>query len=214
MGASLGNKRERKFRGKKSRVYRTRLIVTAVVILLVASLVTVYVLKPGNQNAIDSNRVLLVTTMGDITIQLYDDMPITTANFKNLTRLGIYNGTMFHRVVKGFVIQGGDPTGTGLGDPSISSIHDEFKEIHKNYRGTVAMANKGQQYPNSGSSQFFINLNDTNSETLDNNYSVFGQVVAGMDVVDAIGSVPTSKDQYDNDRPVDPVVLTGASVVS
>lgn len=214
MGASLGNKRERKFRGKKSRVYRTRLIVTAVVILLVASLVTVYVLKPGNQNAIDSNRVLLVTTMGDITIQLYDDMPITTTNFKNLTRLGIYDGTVFHRVVKGFVIQGGDPNGTGLGDPSISSIPDEFKETHKNYRGTIAMANKGQQYPNSGSSQFFINLNDTNSETLDNNYSVFGQVIAGMDVVDAIGSVPTSKDQYDNDRPVNPVVLTGASVVS
>ena len=108
---------------------------------------------------VNPTKVLLHTSMGDITIALRSDMPITTGNFKNLVQKGTYNGTIFHRVMDGFMIQGGDPTGTGYGDPSIPAIHDEFTSTNHNVRGTIAMANAG---PNTGSSQFFINQVDNN----------------------------------------------------
>jgi len=157
---------------------------------------------------LDSNKVLLVTSMGSITIELYDDMPITTGNFKNLTSWGIYDGTIFHRVIKDFMIQGGDPTGTGIGDPSIPAIPDEFSEnaVHnRNERGTVAMANTGQQ--NTGSSQFFINL--VYNGHLDNKHPVFGRVISGMDVVDAIADATTDS----NDRPLQPVNIIKAQLI-
>lgn len=155
---------------------------------------------------VDSNKVLLVTTMGNITIQMYDDMPITTGNFKNLTRLGVYDGTIFHRVIDGFMIQGGDPTGTGVGDPNIAAIPDEFTEHNRNNRGTIAMANTGEA--NTGSSQFFINLVDNNY--LDDKHPVFGQVIDGMDVVDAIGKVETDS----SDKPLQDVSITRAMLVN
>lgn len=135
---------------------------------------------------------MLRTSMGDIVIELHEDMPITAGNFKMLVQQGTYDGTIFHRVIDGFMIQGGDPTGTGYGDPLIPSIPDEFTDHNRNTRGTVAMANAG---PNTGSSQFFINLVDNNY--LDTKHPVFGQVIDGMDVVDAIGKVETDE----NDRP-------------
>ena len=136
----------------------------------------------------NGTKVLLHTTMGDITIQLRNDMPITTGNFKNLVQKGTFNGTIFHRVIKGFMIQGGDPTGTGYGDQSIPDIKDEFTRKNRNDRGTIAMANAG---PNTGSSQFFINL--VNNNFLDTKHPQFGKVVAGMDVVDAIAAVSTNR---------------------
>jgi peptidylprolyl isomerase len=132
-------------------------------------------------------------------------MPITTANFKNLTKLGIYDGTIFHRVIDGFMIQGGDPTGTGYGDPNIPTIEDEFTDHNLNLRGTIAMANSGA---NSGSSQFFINLVD--NDYLDDVHPVFGKVIAGMDVVDAIGKVKTGAD----DRPLQDVKIVRAELVN
>jgi peptidylprolyl isomerase len=149
-----------------------------------------------------NSTVILNTSMGNITIELFEDMPITTSNFKNLTELGIYDGTIFHRVVHDFVIQGGDPTGTGYGDPSISTIPDELPNKHSNVRGSVAMAKT--DVPNSASSQFYINLVD--NLDLDSTYTVFGQVVAGMDVVDSIGNVQTDV----NDRPLQPVTVLTA----
>jgi peptidylprolyl isomerase len=149
-----------------------------------------------------NSTVILNTSMGNITIELFEDMPITTSNFKNLTELGIYDGTIFHRVVHGFVIQGGDPTGTGYGDPSISTILDELPNKHSNVRGSVAMAKTDA--PNSASSQFYINLVD--NLDLDSTYTVFGQVVAGMNVVDSIGNVQTDV----NDRPLQPVTVLTA----
>jgi peptidylprolyl isomerase len=162
----------------------------------------------------DGNTVKLTTSMGNIIIQLRDDMPITTGNFKNLTEHGIYDNTTFHRVVSGFMIQGGDPTGTGYGDPSIPSIQDEFTSNNKNVIGTVAMANKGESYPNSGSSQFFINL-DYNSE-LDTLHPVFGRVVAGMDVVDAIAHVAVIADPIsgENSRPAQNVTIINAELLN
>jgi len=143
-----------------------------------------------NKTIVNVNKTLLQTTMGDIVIQLHNDMPITTGNFKNLTQQGVYDDTIFHRVINGFIIQGGDPTGTGYGDPSIPTIPDEFTDHNRNDRGTIAMANAG---PNTGSSQFFINLVD--NDHLNTNHPVFGEVIEGMNVVDDIGEVLT--DEYD-----------------
>src|SRR5512140_167420 len=92
---------------------------------------------------INGTKVLLHTNMGDITLQLRNDMPITTGNFVNLVKKGTFNGTIFHRIIKQFMIQGGDPTGTGYGDPSIPDIKDEFTKRNFNDRGTIAMANAG-----------------------------------------------------------------------
>jgi peptidylprolyl isomerase len=150
-------------------------------------------------------KILLHTSMGDIPLQLRNDMPITTGNFKNLVQQGTFNGTIFHRVINGFMIQGGDPTGTGCGDPSIPDIKDEFTRKNRNNRGTIAMANAG---PNTGSSQFFINL--VNNNFLDSKHPQFGKVVAGMEIVDAIAKVRTDP----RDKPVKPVTIINASVQS
>lgn len=136
-------------------------------------------------------KVVLHTNKGDITIQLDPAMPITAGNFLKLAQSGFYNGVIFHRVIDGFMIQGGDPKGTGMGGPGYV-IPDEFTPKNRNDRGTISMANAG---PNTGGSQFFINL--VNNNFLDGKHPVFGRIVSGMDVVDAIAKVPTDM----NDRP-------------
>lgn len=156
-------------------------------------------------------RVVLHTTMGDITIRLYDDMPVTAGNFEKLVRSGFYDGTIFHRVIDGFMIQGGDPTGTGMGGPGYT-IPDEFVKGHSNLRGTISMANAGR--PNSGGSQFFINLVDNTYLDWDDPrtpsaHPVFGEVVEGLDVVDKIGKVRTDS----SDRPKVPVRIEKAEVL-
>jgi len=192
---------KQRIRAKKARAFRHRMIILVVIVLLVA-LAAIYYL--GNSASSEPNKVLFVTTMGNITIQLYDDMPITTGNFRNLVKRGVYDGTIFHRVIDSFMVQGGDPTGTGFGDPSIPAIPDEFTDHNQNDRGTVAMANAGA---NTGSSQFFINLVDNNG--LDTLHPVFGRVIAGMDVVDAIGKVQTDS----NDKPLQDVRITKAELI-
>lgn len=154
--------------------------------------------------------VIMHTTMGDIKIQMHDDMPITTGNFVELAKKGFYDGVIFHRVIDGFMIQGGDPTGTGMGGPGYN-IQDEFGTGHSNIRGTIAMANTGR--PNTGGSQFFINLVDNGYLDWDNRstpyaHPVFGKVVKGMEVVDAIASVETNR----NDKPLSDVVIVQATV--
>jgi peptidylprolyl isomerase len=158
--------------------------------------------KQTNQT---ETNILLHTSIGDITIALRNDMPITTGNFKKLVQQGVYNGTIFHRVIPGFMIQGGDPTGTGYGDPSIPEIKDEFTRTNRNDRGTISMANAG---PNSGSSQFFIN--QVNNNFLDTKHPAFGKVISGMDIVDKIAKVPTGS----NDKPRINVTIITASIVS
>jgi peptidylprolyl isomerase len=148
------------------------------------------------------SKVLLNTSMGDITLQLYDDMPITAGNFQKLVEKGFYDGTIFHRIIDGFMIQGGDPTGTGRGGPGYA-IKDEFTSHNKNDRGTISMANAG---PNTGGSQFFLNLVDNNY--LDKVHPVFGKVVDGMDVADKMGKVKTGA----MDRPLKEVKILSAKV--
>ena len=148
-------------------------------------------------------RVRLETNMGTITIALDPDMPVTAGNFETLAKKGYYNGVIFHRVIDGFMIQGGDPTGTGMGGPGYV-IRDEFSSHNRNDRGTLSMANAG---PNTGGSQFFINL--VNNTRLDPNYPVFGTVTSGMDVVDAIAKVPTDS----NNRPLTNVTILHAVMI-
>lgn len=141
--------------------------------------------------------------MGTITIALAPDMPVTAGNFESLVKKGYYDGVIFHRVINGFMIQGGDPTGTGMGGPGYK-IKDEFTKSNRNDRGTISMANAG---PDTGGSQFFINL--VNNNFLDSKHPVFGKVVEGMDVVDRIAQVKTGA----NDRPVQNVTIIRAVMV-
>ncbi|OPY48707.1 MAG: peptidyl-prolyl cis-trans isomerase A (rotamase A) [Methanosaeta sp. PtaU1.Bin060] len=149
-------------------------------------------------------KVLLKTSEGDVTLQLFEDMPVTAGNFQKLVEKGFYDGTVFHRVIDGFMIQGGDPTGTGRGGPGYS-IKDEFTSHNKNDRGTISMANAG---PNTGGSQFFINL--VNNNFLDDRHPVFGKVVEGMDVVDRIGKARTNT----QDRPLKEIKILSAKALA
>lgn len=148
-------------------------------------------------------KVRIETTSGVFTIQLYGDMPVTAGNFESLVQKGFYNGTIFHRIIAGFMIQGGDPTGTGCGGPGYS-IKDEFSRNNRNNRGTISMANAG---PNTGGSQFFVNL--VNNNYLDAQHPVFGAIIEGMEVIDRIASVKTSG----QDRPLQDVKIIDALVV-
>ena len=156
-------------------------------------------------NKMENKKVLLETSRGNITLELYSDMPLTAGNFEKLVSKGFYNGVIFHRVISGFMIQGGDPQGTGMGGPGYN-IKDEFTHAggNKNNRGTISMANAG---PNTGGSQFFINLVDNNF--LDSKHPVFGKVIGGMEVVDAIAKVSTDA----NDRPLKEVKILKASLI-
>ncbi len=155
--------------------------------------------------------IVLHTSLGDITLELATkDMPITAGNFIKLARSDFYDNTKFHRVIAGFMIQGGDPLTKddaqaarwGTGGPGYA-IPDEFGPRFSNARGTISMANAG---PNTGGSQFFINTVD--NVFLDGKHPVFGKVVSGMDVVDAIAKTQTGP----RDVPVTPVVVRDVEV--
>ena len=143
--------------------------------------------------------------MGNIIIQMRNDKPITTQNFVNLVKEGFYDGTIFHRVIAGFMIQGGENQTI-----NVPTIADEIGNDNVNYNGTIAMANTGQ--PNSASSQFFINVADNNNlyPTFDTSYTVFGQVIQGMNVVMAISQVPVNSS---TDQPLKNVTLIKAEIL-
>ena len=149
--------------------------------------------------------VILETTMGDIKIRLFPQQcPIACENFIGLVQKHFYNGLTFHRVIDGFMIQGGCPNGTGTGGLGYT-IKDEFNsELRHSGPGVLSMANAG---PNTGGSQFFITLQAT--PWLDNHHAVFGHVSEGMDVVQKIGHTKTDA----NDRPVVPVVIRKITIV-
>jgi cyclophilin family peptidyl-prolyl cis-trans isomerase len=140
----------------------------------------------------------LHTNHGAIEIELHDeDAPTTVGNFVKLAGDGFYDGVVFHRVIPDFMIQGGDPTGTGTGGPGYT-FEDEINE-HKVERGALAMANAG---PNTNGSQFFIVTAEA-TPWLDGKHTVFGRVTSGMDVVDAISQLETDS----RDKPSEPVVI-------
>lgn len=153
------------------------------------------------------NTVTIKTNKGTIVFETYDaDAPKTVQNFLSLAGKKFYDGVIFHRVIKDFMIQGGDPTGTGTGGPGYK-FEDELNPATQSYktgytRGTVAMANSG---PNTNGSQFFIMHKDVD---LPKNYTIFGRVVSGMDVVDAIASTPVDS----RDKPQSPIIMESVTV--
>lgn len=176
-----------------------------IIVLSVLILGVILIKSTGNMVENKNTKIKVETNKGDIIIELYDEMPLTSGNFKKLVEDGFYNGIIFHRVIDGFMIQGGDPTGTGTGGPGYE-IEDEFTHstLDKNNRGTIAMANAG---PNTGGSQFFINL--VNNNFLDGKHPVFGKVIKGMDVIDAIAKIPVNS----QDKPLEKVQIITASVM-
>jgi len=146
----------------------------------------------------------VVTNHGEIRIELFEDRaPATTKNFVDLAEKKYFDGIVFHRVIDGFMIQGGDPTGTGRGGPGYT-IKDEFHpELKHSGEGILSMANAG---PDTGGSQFFITLDAT--PWLDGKHAVFGRVISGIDVVRAIGKVAKGA----GDRPVDAVVMETVTI--
>lgn len=157
---------------------------------------------PSSVRPNGSNQVTINTNLGDITFETYDyDAPLAVENFLNLARAGFYDGLIFHRVISGFMIQGGDPKGNGTGDPGYV-FADELNPATESYKtgykkGAVAMANRG---PNTNGSQFFIMLEDYD---LPNRYTIFGQVIKGQEIVDKIGKLQTGA----NDRPIESVIM-------
>lgn len=169
---------------------------------------TVESVQPSNiTNDKKTHMVTIETNYGKIVIETYDaDAPNTVNNFVTLAQKGFYNGLTFHRVIKGFMIQGGDPNGNGTGGPGYQ-FADELNPNTPSYKagyqkGVVAMANAG---PNTNGSQFFIMHQDY---PLPNNYTIFGKVVSGQDVVDTIANVKTGA----NDKPVSPVIMKTVTV--
>ena len=143
-------------------------------------------------------HAILHTSEGVIELELYpNEAPRTVENFRKLARDGFYEGVIFHRVIPDFMIQGGDPTGTGTGGPGYE-FEDEFNE-HRVVRGALAMANAG---PNTNGSQFFIVTAEA-TPWLDGKHTVFGKVTSGMDVVDRI----CEAERDENDRPASPVAI-------
>ena len=154
---------------------------------------------------IDQNKqytATIKTNYGDIVLQLFPkDAPVAVNNFVFLARQGFYNGVKFHRVVKGFVIQGGDPTGTGAGGPGYRFADEK---VTKDYvAGTLAMANAGSD---TNGSQFFITLADV-SGSLPKKYTIFGQVTSGFDVVQKIGDVPVYGSSPTKDVLIDSITI-------
>ena len=144
------------------------------------------------------------TSMGTITIELYaDDAPKTVENFETLAKKGFYDGLMFHRVIPKFMVQTGDPQGTGMGGPGYTFADELSPKLKHDRAGRVSMANAG---PNTNGSQFFITLAPT--PWLDGKHAIFGQVTAGQDVVDKIVGVPRDG----NDRPTKPVRMIRVTI--
>jgi len=171
---------------------------------------------PVNNQQTESNQAknmtaTISTNFGEVKLEFFEeDAPNTVANFIKLANDGFYNGTKFHRVIKGFMIQGGDPLtkdetqseNWGTGGPG-HTFKDEIHANNKNTVGTISMANSG---PNTNGSQFFINV--ANSNFLDEKHTVFGRVIEGMDVVEQIENTPTGN----QDRPVESVIVESITV--
>ncbi len=157
---------------------------------------------------IKNYKVVLKTTEGDITIKINAlDTVMASTNFVYLARIGFYDGTIFHRVVKDFMIQGGDPLGNGTGGPGYNFNDEPFDGEY--VRGAVAMANSG---PNTNGSQFFIVQKD--SPNLPKDYIIFGKVIEGMDVVDKIAEAPVQDNGAgESSKPLSPVTIVTAEVI-
>lgn len=192
----------------------TLLVIVSMAVIGIATIVGLLAVNKNDNSGGEkkspskTSRIALTTNFGDITFQTFDKAaPKTVANFTKLAREGFYNGLTFHRVIDGFMIQGGDPKGDGTGGPGytfedeINTSSPLYQEGYK--KGIVAMANRG---PNTNGSQFFIMLKDT---PLPPQYTIFGNVVEGQEVVDAIGKAKIDG----HDKPLEPVIIKTIQVL-
>jgi cyclophilin family peptidyl-prolyl cis-trans isomerase len=203
-----------KNRKASKRKSQNKIWLAIVVIALIIIGVAVYsaISSQPHASTFPPTKVLFQTTAGNITIDLRTDKPITSGNFANLVREGKYDNTTFHRIVSGFMIQGGQISG------SVASINDEIGSNNLNTNYTIAMAKTNQ--PNSATSEFFINVVDNSGTNryvgFDSTYTVFGTVIAGRDVVDAIANAPATENPYIHGEmsiPVNPVTIIKATIV-
>ena len=195
--------------------YNTLFLAIAIIVILVFSIGAYWALtNQGSPASFPPTKVLLQTTAGNITIDLRTDKPITSGNFANLVREGKYDGTIFHRVISGFMIQG------GAIDGSVPNIPDEIGSNNRNVAYTVAMAKTSA--PNSATSQFFINVVDNGNNPIDQAgtkfdtvYTVFGTVISDQSVVNAIANaqVTANPDTQENSSPVNPVTVIKATII-
>ena len=183
------------------------------IIILIAALIITTACSNGGKEMTETTEettsktnsiAVFETTQGNFKVELFEDKaPITTKNFIDLTNNGFYDGVIFHRVIPGFMIQGGDPDGRGTGGPGYT-IKDEFHpDLKHNVKGILSMANAG---PDTGGSQFFITVAPT--PHLDGRHAVFGKVIEGYEVVEKIENVPTAA----ADKPVEDVVMNKVTI--
>jgi len=214
---------------KKHSIFESKTVKIGIIVIFIAIVViaAVYLIlgSSNEDNEVVENPIAVFdTTMGTFKVKLFaEKVPITVDNFVTHANNGYYDGVIFHRVIKDFMIQGGDPNGDGTGGYAAKYhegygdknnqetwvIPDEFDEDLSNVRGTISMANRGS---NTGGSQFFINVVDNsyldfNKEPLQNKHAVFGEVIEGMDVVDAISEVKTTNDKPDADVVINSITI-------
>jgi len=180
-----------------------------IVMLLALVLVTACNKDEEPDTTTKHDVIKIQTTMGDIIIWLYDETPLHKHNFDSLTKAGFYNGLIFHRVINDFMIQGGDPLGTGTGGPGYKIPAEILSSLTHIY-GAVGAARDNNPLKESSGSQFYIVENSNGTPTLDGNYTVFGQTISGLDVVSLIAEVPTNS----SDKPLTDVVMTEVKVIS
>lgn len=191
---------------------KNKALIIGIAAIAVAAIILVIFAVKDKSNKTGSmenfkHTVTLETTKGNIKIEIYDgDAPKAAENFIKLTREGFYDGVIFHRVIDGFMIQGGDPTGTGRGGPGYSfedELNPETESYKRGYiKGTVAMANSG---PDTNGSQFFIMVADY---PLPHDYTIFGRVIEGQEIADSIAKAQTDA----GDRPIEDIKINKASV--
>lgn len=192
-------------KGIEDKIMKKNMIVSIAIFAVIVIVASAYFIFGQNQVSEDENLIIVMeTNMGIMEFELFDDKaPITSKNFEDLVQSGFYNGVIFHRIISGFMVQGGDPTGTGRGGPGYT-IDDEFHpDLKHDSKGILSMANAG---PNTGGSQFFITL--APQPHLDNHHAVFGKLISGEDVLDKIGAVETDS----NDKPINEVKMIKVTV--
>ena len=181
-------------------------IVAITVFAIIIITASAYFILGQNKTSEDKNLIAVIeTNMGTMEFELFvDKAPITAKNFADLAQKGFYDGIIFHRIISGFMIQGGDPTGTGMGGPGYT-INDEFHpDLKHDSKGILSMAKTN--LPNTGGSQFFITL--AAQPHLNNLHAVFGKLISGEDVLDKIGAVETDA----NDRPINEVKMITVTI--
>jgi len=210
--------KSRKVTKKKSSNKLSLVIILIALVVIVAVGFGIYSAYSNSANTVKneysdaSTRVLLHTTAGDITLELRNDKPITTANFINIVNQGWYNNSTFHRVISTFMIQGGAINQT------IPAISDEIGRDNRNLPYTIAMAKTNN--PNSATSEFFINVadngNNPNNPNFDSTYTVFGKVIEGQNIVDKIAISPVQANPVTGEisYPVNPVIIISATIIS